>query len=273
MSNAMSFQTADGTLLNVDMSGEGMDVVFQHGLCGDAGQTAEAFPALDGFRRITVEARGHGRSEPGDLSRLSIATFADDLALYIEKNLGSPVVVSGISMGAAVALRLAVHRPDLVKALVLARPAWVVASAPANMAPNADVGRLLATNPPEAAKLAFLAGETGQRLAVEAPENLGSLSGFFTRQPHAVTAALLNAISADGPGVTEADVRNIRMPTLVIGHERDVIHPLGHAQALAGMIANASLVQITPKSVSRSQYVAFFHLAIGRFLKELKHHD
>ncbi len=136
------------------------------------------------------------------------------------------------------------------------------------MAPNAEVGALLQRLPPEAAKAAFLQGETGRRLAQEAPDNLASLTGFFARQPIEVTAALLTRISADGPGVSEADLADIRVPTLVIGHGRDVIHPLGHAAALAARIPGARLVEITPKAVSRAQYVADFHSALTAFLRE-----
>ncbi|WP_377293746.1 alpha/beta fold hydrolase [Rhizobium sp. SG2393] len=263
-----SFVTADGVRLHVDAAGEGPVVVFQHGLCGDCGQTSEAFPADAGWRRVTVEARGHGRSEAGDVGRFSIATFAADVAAVIEERIGAPVVVGGISMGAAIALHLAVHRPDLVRGLVLARPAWVTAAGPENMAPNAEVGDLLKRLPPEEASAAFLEGETGRRLADEAPDNLASLTGFFSRQPIAVTAALLTAISADGPGVSEADLARIVVPTLVIGHGRDVIHPLGHAGALAALIPGARLVEITPKAASRAQYVSDFHSALSAFLRE-----
>ncbi|MBX5194122.1 alpha/beta hydrolase [Rhizobium sp. NZLR10] len=269
MRRAEPFETSDGTILNVDMAGEGASVIFQHGLCGDAAQTDEVFPLETGYRRVTVEARGHGRSGAGNLEQLSIATFCDDIATYIEKNLMLPVVVGGISMGAAIALRLAVKRPDLVKALILARPAWLTASAPDNMAPNAEVGRLLKTLPPGEAKQAFLAGPVGVRLAAEAPDNLASLAGFFSRAPLDVTAELLTRISNDGPDVTDADVRNLALPTLVIGHDRDSIHPLGHARALAEQIAGARFVQITPKTESRPLYVADFRLAVGNFLKEL----
>lgn len=272
MSKAISpFKTPDGTVLNVDTAGEGQAVIFQHGLCGDAGQTDEAFPAKPGLRRITVEARGHGRSHAGPLDSLSIATFADDLAAYIEQHFPDPVVVGGISMGAAISLRLAVKRPDLVEGLVIARPAWVIEAAPANMAPNAKVGRLLKTMPPQEARAAFLASAHGRSLAAEAPDNLASLEGFFTRAPIEVTAALLSAISADGPGVTEEEVRALDMPALVIGHERDLIHPLGHGRALAQMIPGARLVEITPKVESREKYVSDFRLALASFLESLRH--
>jgi pimeloyl-ACP methyl ester carboxylesterase len=111
--------------LNLVEAGEGPDFVFQHGLCGDSGQTAEVFPDDAPFRRVTLECRGHGRSEAGEPAHLSIATFADDVAAMIEMQRGAPVILGGISMGAAIALRLAVKRPQLVRALVLARPAWL----------------------------------------------------------------------------------------------------------------------------------------------------
>ncbi|MFK0161260.1 alpha/beta fold hydrolase [Rhizobium sp. NPDC090279] len=273
MSETAAFRTSDGTLLNVDMSGEGAPAVFQHGLCGDATQTEEVFPADAGFCRTTVEARGHGRSEAGNPDRFSIATFADDVASYIERHASRPVVLGGISMGAAISLRLAVKRPDLIKALIIARPAWLAQSAPDNMAPNAEVGRLLRQMPAEEGKMAFLGGSAGQRLATDAPDNLASLLGFFSRVPLDVTAALLTAISNDGPGVTEAEVQRISMPTLVIGHDRDLIHPLSYAQDLAQQIPGARFVKITSKAESRSQYQADFRKAMGDFLKDLKNND
>lgn len=263
------FVTRDGTRLNVDAAGEGAPVIFLHGLCGDAGQTREAFPDAPGFRRITIEARGHGRSEPGTLDRLSIATFAGDVADYIEAHLQAPVIIGGISMGAAISLHLAVRRPDLVRALVLARPAWLTAPAPENMVPNAEVGRLLAAMSPPEAKTAFLDGPVGQRLAAEAPDNLASLTGFFAREPIAVTAALLTAISNDGPGVTEDELAGIAVPTLVIGHERDLVHPIAHARVLSEKIPGARFVQITPKVESKASYLADFHNAMHNFLKDL----
>ncbi|MDX0107676.1 alpha/beta fold hydrolase [Sinorhizobium meliloti] len=267
---SITFETSDGTRLNVDTAGEGMPVVFLHGLCGDAGQTSEAFPTEPGYRRVTIEARGHGRSQSGGLDRLSIETFANDVAAYVEANLDVPVIIGGISMGAAISLRLAVKRPDLVRALVLARPAWLTASAPENMIPNAEVGHLLTHLPPPAAKAAFLAGPLGQRLAAAAPDNLASLTGFFAREPIEVTAALLTAVSKDGPGVTEADLARIAVPTLVIGHERDLVHPIAPARALAEKIPAARFVQITPKAEDKARYVADFHRALRTFLKDVQ---
>jgi pimeloyl-ACP methyl ester carboxylesterase len=255
-----------------DKGGSGQPVVFQHGLCGDANQTREAFPRssiLDRrFRRITMECRGHGQSEAGDTKDFSIAIFTDDLVDRIESLHASPVIVGGISMGAAIALRLAVTKPGLVKALILARPAWVATSAPANMAPNALVGRLLSGHTPDEALELFNASNVAKHLAQVAPDNLTSLQSFFQREPHAVTAALLSQISADGPGVTEPEIRALTIPTLVIGTEHDFIHPVAYAKYLAGLIPKASLKVIPAKAASKAQYLAGFHIAITQFLEE-----
>lgn len=259
--------TRGGTVLHVDdAGGGGIPVVFQHGLCGDARQAAEAFPVDARFRRITLECRGHGASEPGPLGELSIATFADDVAALVERTRAGPLVVGGISMGAAIALRLAATRPDLVRGLVLARPAWVTESAPENMLPNAEVGRLLAALSADRARATFAGGETARRLAAAAPDNLASLEGFFARAPQAVTAALLQRIAADGPGVSDGEVAGIAVPTLVIGHDRDAVHPLGHAERLAALIPGARLDVITAKAVDRDRYVSDFRSSLGAFL-------
>lgn len=269
MAGGLKSLVRDGLKLHVEDSGGGLPVVLQHGLCGDAAQPAELFPANLGLRRVTLECRGHGRSEAGDPEQFSIATFAEDVAALVEATGVAPVVLGGVSMGAAIALRLAVHRPELVRGLVLVRPAWVTEAGPENMAPNAEVGRLLAALPAEEAREKFLAGDTAKRLAAEAPDNLASLTSFFSRADLETTAALLQRISVDGPGVTEAQLRALRIPTLVVGHGRDAIHPLAHAERLSGLILHARLVRVTPKADDRDQYVADIRAAIASFLKEL----
>jgi pimeloyl-ACP methyl ester carboxylesterase len=256
-------------LLNVVEAGNGRPFVFQHGLCGDAAQAGEVFPADAGFRRITLECRGHGLSQPGDLSAFSIATFADDVAELIEARAIAPAVLGGISMGAAIALRLAVTRPDLVSALVLARPAWLVDAAPANMRPFGEVGDLLARLPADEARARFDRSATSAMLEREAPDNLASLRGFFTRSPQPVTASLLSRIAADGPGVTADQVAALKLPALVIGHGRDFLHPFDHAKRLAGLVPRARLVEITPKATNWDRYVVEFRAALQSFLIDL----
>jgi pimeloyl-ACP methyl ester carboxylesterase len=198
----------------------------------------------------------------------SIASFADHVAALAE-TLGGPVVLGGISMGAAIAARLAVTRPDLLRALVLVRPAWVTEATPKNMAPNAEVGALLARLPAEDARRAFADSATARRLKLDAPDNLASLMGFFDRSPQADTARLLTTISADGPGITQADLCALRLPVLVCATSEDAIHPAAHAEALARLIPQARLVHLPPKGRDKPAHLAALAASMRQFLKEI----
>jgi pimeloyl-ACP methyl ester carboxylesterase len=262
------FTPPNGPQLRLDdAGGTGLPVLFQHGLCGEAGQAQEVFPRDDAFRRVTLEMRGHGKSAAGDPKAFSIATFADDAAALIEARQFATLVVGGISMGAAIAMRMAVHHPQLVKGLIIARPAWAMDAAPGNMQPNAEAGELLHRFPGDQALAIFEQGDTAKRLADEAPDNLASLRSFFTREPLDITAALLRNISADGPGVSRSQLGSISVPTLIIGHRIDSVHPFSLAEELADLIPGAQLVEIAPKAQDRVRYVAEFRTAMHDFLK------
>ena len=245
---------------------KGPALVFQHGLCGDARQVSEAMAGLAPQRWACVECPGHGASEMDP--NPSIASFADHVAALAE-TLGDPVVLGGISMGAAIATRLAVTRPDRVRALVLVRPAWVCDAAPDNMAPNAEVGALLAELAPDQAQAVFADSATARRLATEAPDNLASLKGFFIRTPQDSTARLLTAISADGPGISPADLKALTLPTLVCATSEDAIHPAAHAEALARLIPQARLVHLPPKGRDKPAHLSALAAAMRQFLKEI----
>lgn len=264
-----AFFERDGVKLAVVDRGTGVPMVFQHGLCGDAAQPADVFPFDLPARCLTMECRGHGASEAGDTSRFSIATFADDVAAWIETLGLGPVAIGGISMGAAISLRLASTRPDLVRALVLARPAWIAEASPANMVPNAVVGDLLSRFSPEEARKRFDALDLARDLQERGPDNLASLRGFFSRQPQAVTSALLTRISADGPGVSREEVAALAVPTLVIGTAVDAVHPISHAEALAALIPGARLVRITPKALDKQRYTQDFSATLAQFISEI----
>nr|WP_321359397.1 alpha/beta hydrolase [uncultured Hyphomonas sp.] len=75
-------------------------------------------------RVAALDMRGHGRStmpaKPGRMK--SWHRYRDDVIEWLEKEAPNGVVLSGHSMGGAVALLVAGKRPDLVKGLVLADP-------------------------------------------------------------------------------------------------------------------------------------------------------
>ena len=245
---------------------DGPMLVFQHGLCGGSGQMAEAMAGLVGQSWRGLECPGHGASPMG--GTLTIPAFAQHVIALIE-TLDHPVMLGGISMGAAIASHIAVHRPDLLRGLMLVRPAWVAQDGPANMAPNAEVGNLLKRLPRDQARAVFSQSQTARNLSQMAPDNLASLVGFFDRAPQDETAELLLAISSSGPGITRDDLSAIRMPTLVCGTPKDAIHPQGFAQDLARLIPGARLVDLPAKADDKAAHLAALAAAMTQFLQEI----
>ena len=256
----------DGVELAGHEFGGGFPVIFQHGLGGDASQVAEVFPDGPAIRRLTLECRAQGGSKAGPFELLSIRTFADDVLAYADSRGIEKFVVGGISMGAAIALRIAVIAPERVCGLVIARPAWLWDAAPENMKPFAEVAVCLRRADLAAAKEAFANSATGLALAGHAPDNLASLLKFFSTSEPLVMAQLLGSLSTDGPGVTLAQIRALKVPALVIAHGFDVVHPLAYGRALAAEIGGAVFSEITSKVESKARYIEEFRFALKSFL-------
>jgi pimeloyl-ACP methyl ester carboxylesterase len=262
-----SFKTRDGCRLNYVDEGHGMPVLWQHGLGATQAQVAEVFPESSQFRRITMECRGHADSELGALQGLSIRQFADDAVVLLDHLGVRCAVVGGISLGAAIALHLAVHYPARVSELIIARPAWICEAAPEGLKIYLDVAELLAQYGPVQGLEHLLATERYRLVMRESPDNAASLRGFFTREL-ASTVALLSRIPAQGPGVTREQMSRLALPTLVIANEGDYVHPISTGTAVAGLIPGAKLLIIPSKNYNRDAYVIAFKAAVNEFLSE-----
>ena len=248
-----------GASLRFTDTGTGPPMLFQHGLGGDAAQMAELAPA--GRRVLTLECRAHGGSGVGPVDALSLKTFAEDVLALADQLRLSRFTMGGLSMGAAIALRVAALHPERVEALVMIRPAWLFARAPENMRGFATVAALLRETSPVKAKRRFSTGELARQLAAEAPDNLASLLGFFDRPNPLTTAALLSRIAIDGPDVAASDVT---APALVIGNAVDHVHPLALARQLAAELSDARFVEVPAKAIDRVAHTAAVKAEIER---------
>ena len=104
-----------------------------------AGATASTWGALVGDlagvgRIIAYDRRGYSRSG-GEVVR-SATEHARDAAAVLEALEARPAVAVGTSAGATIALELAVRRPDLVRAVVVARGSLAGAAAPGRAGPG-----------------------------------------------------------------------------------------------------------------------------------------
>ncbi|MDQ4059451.1 MAG: hypothetical protein M3124_10050 [Actinomycetota bacterium] len=84
------------------------------------------------------------------------------------------------------------------------------------------------------------------RLVSRLPQGLGlhpdALRELLSRDPHS-SAAVLHGLLTGRVAPHPSGREKMDMPALVIGHGRDILHPLSDAEALSRELPNASLVQ------------------------------
>ena len=103
----------------------GTPVVMVHGSWGDHHNWDLVAPRLaETHTVVTYDRRGHSQSERPS-SRGSVHEDVADLAALIETTGIAPAHVIGNSAGAIISLRLAVDRPELIRALVVHEPPLV----------------------------------------------------------------------------------------------------------------------------------------------------
>jgi pimeloyl-ACP methyl ester carboxylesterase len=204
-------------LVRYRIAGEGPPLLLIHGLSGSTRWWAPVLPALAERRCVhLVDLPGFGRNRRGQ--RFALAGAHRQLAAVL-RGLGLDAVdVAGHSMGAAVAARLAVEEPDLVRRLALIAPAGL----PAGRSLLRHTGPLL-----RALQLA------GPRFAPVL------MTDALRAGPRTVVRAGLEVLAADlGP-----ELHRVAAPTLLLFGERDPMVPSAMARAwCAAMPAARSVV-------------------------------
>jgi pimeloyl-ACP methyl ester carboxylesterase len=101
-------------------AGAGRPIAVVPGLFGAAFTFRKVVPMLaaQGFRPIIIEPLGTGFSSRPPKADYSLAAQSHRLAAVLDSLSSGPVIVLAHSLGAAMAFRLAVDRPDLVRGIV-----------------------------------------------------------------------------------------------------------------------------------------------------------
>ena len=258
-----TFHAADGAELSYTDAGPRgtIPLLFLHGWVADSGTWSAVMSRLsERHRTLAIDLRGFGASNaaPGPYR---VETFSDDLSAFVAELDLDPLVAIGHSMGAAVAQRFAIDRPDAVEGLVLVTP--VPASG-------------VAFPPKIATMLRGIAGN-----AVNANAWLATLT--HREMPPEVTALMRRAAAATPVSVAlesfdswtqlnfEDEAATIETPTLVLAPEHDRPMTPAFLRAKVADVIEGSTLRIVPDAahylpLERPDVVAD---AIDRFVLEL----
>jgi pimeloyl-ACP methyl ester carboxylesterase len=234
------------------------------------------FRPPQGIRLLCLDARAHGRTQPlGDPSALSFGVFGDDVVAWLDHLGVARAIIGGISMGAGVALNVAVRYPERVAGLVLSRPAWLDGPMPSeNVARYAAIARLLravgaARDRGRAIRWAlaeFEAQGDYQELLANSPDTAQSLRSQLTNERAVDAVARLERLPPARPLADLRAAEAVRVPALVLAHRQDPIHCFTFGARLVAALPRASLVALTPKSIDRERHAAEVQRCLGAFL-------
>ena len=247
-------------------SGNGIPFVFQHGLGGSAGQAVDLIPQLEGIRVLSLDCRNHGLTEPSrTAAQLGFAPFAGDLAALLDHLGLAHAYFGGVSMGAALSLRMALDHPQRVRGLLLVRPAWLDGPMPAREWLT-TVARLIREHGPARGRALLAASEAFQRLQESAPDPADSLLRQFDAPQAAQRVARLEVMPMDAPIPSLGDLQKLCIPAHVIATDRDPIHPLDLARTLAAALPAATFQQVIAKSDNLARHTEEARTAIAAWL-------
>ncbi len=250
--------------------GEGPAVILLHGLTATRRYVVMGSRGLErsGHRVIAYDARGHGQSSPApDHAGYTYADLVGDLEAVLDSAGVPAAVLAGASMGAHTILRLALERPERVRALVVITPGHD----PDDVEDPARLARwdALADGLERGGVEGFVEAYGTLEVPVQWRETVLKVIRqrlALHEHPGAVADAL-RVVPRSRPFESFAELGSIAVPVVVVasGDEADPGHPLALGEAYAAAIPGAELVTDEP---GRSP-VAWQGSQLSRIIAEL----
>jgi pimeloyl-ACP methyl ester carboxylesterase len=194
--------------------------------------------ARKGNRVVTMDLLGHGRSDrPRDMTAYSMPFFGEQVIALLDHLGVDEAVLAGTSLGANTTLEAAAAHPDRVRGMVVEMP----------VLDNALLGCAIAFTP---LMVALTFGEpvmkgvswVTRRLPTSRVWGADVVLDTVRQQP-GPSAAVLQGLFF-GRVAPHRDIRRtIAAPALVIGHDRDPVHPFSDSDALVSELPHARLLR------------------------------
>jgi pimeloyl-ACP methyl ester carboxylesterase len=193
-----------------------------------------------GHRVVTLDLLGHGKSaRPRDMTLYSMNFFGEQMIGLLDHLELDEAILGGTSLGANATLEAAAHAPERVRGMVVEMP----------VLDNALLGCAIAFTP---LMCALTFGEPVMKGVSWLTRRLptGGVWGAdvlldTVRQDPGPSAAVLHGLFFGRVAPHKEIRRTIAAPALVIGHDRDPVHPFSDSDALVSELPDARLLRAT----------------------------
>lgn len=217
MARIERFVHAGATLIAERRGRGGRVYVLVHGIGMGRSVFADLARHLGDGEVVAVDLPGYGEA-PEPPRVLTMERTADLVAAYVRERVRTPAVIVGHSMGAQIALEMAVRHPDVVDRIVLVGP---TAEPSARSAPR-QLWRLL------------------RDLAVESPRVIARGAREYVRAGPRLRAKF-RAMLVHRP---EAVFGSAQVPALVLRGEDDVVAPRAWCRRVADALPQGRLAEV-----------------------------
>lgn len=254
-----------------------MATLLLHGLGADRTQPVNLFgPVLEatGETVLAPDVRAHGAStligRPADFA---LDALAGEIAASAATELGvrlrvEPVTLIGISMGAALALRIALGGLLPVRRAVFVRPAFTREALPPNLRAFPVIAELLARLGPEGGAAALRETSIYQRVAAQSPLGARGLLSQFTAPDAAARAVRLAEVPRNRAYHDPAELAALAargVPSLVVAAPRDPVHPVAVAEDWAAGLG-AALLRVPARDDGQAAQTAALRAGVADWL-------
>jgi len=240
-------------------------VIFSNSLGTDHSMWDGQLEALRrDFYLIRYDTRGHGLTN-SPKGPYTIAQLANDVLGLLDYLSIDKAFFCGISMGGLIGQWLAVYAPDKFEALVIA-----------NTAPK--IGTEQAWN-----ERAALVRKEGLNSVADSAPSRWFTPEFYGVSPSSVNELLINLKNTNPEGyascceaLAQEDLREcistIRIPTLIIGGDKDPVTTLVDAQYMKSQVKGSEILSIPASHISNIEAEVEFNQAIKQFFaNQIKH--
>lgn len=219
----MSVFERDGIVFNYEVRGKGIPFLYLHGLGDNLQFALDTFQNIKGIQLIALDQRGHGKSGNRHVPMSFDILASDAITLMNELNIKN-FFIGGLSMGAGVALNLAIKEKSRVLGLVLNRSSFTDQP----MRPEVRQWfKIVSTYlPVYNGKKLFKADPVFQSIASTYPKAIETFLRYFDDEVSMKYNEKFVEMSTDTPIKDKSVLKGVEIPVLILANPDDFIHPI-----------------------------------------------
>lgn len=259
--------THDNINFNYLDQGEGLPVLFLHGMGGESGQALQILGTTKGIRLFSFDYRGHNATVcDNTASNFSMQQYATDALAFLDYLKIQKCIVVGLSLGAAITLKLNLIAPERIQKFVLLRPAWLNKALPDNLKEAPYISELIGKYGTEKAQAVFEKHPAYIQLKAENQNCALSALWYFQRPQAGSSFLLLGQFPYETPFQKYEELQQLAQQCLVLACQYDPIHPFEYGTTLAKHLPNARFQEVAPRYLQEPLYLEESRLAIEAFI-------